>query len=51
MHSQNPHNNQTWASFDCANEMDINLAVQSAKDALNNQSWKSMTASNRGKLF
>jgi len=51
MHSQNPHNNQTWASFDCASEMDINLAVQSAKDALNNQSWKSMTASDRGKLL
>ena len=42
MHSQNPHNNQTWASFDCASEKDIDLAVQSAKDALNNQSWKSM---------
>ena len=51
MHSQNPHNNQTWASFDCASEKDIDLAVQSAKDALNNQSWKSMTASNRGKLL
>ena len=46
MHSQNPHNNQTWFSFDCASEKDIDLAVQSAKDALNNQSWKSMTCNN-----
>ena len=51
MHSQNPHNNQTWASFDCANKIDIDLVVKSAKDALNDQSWKSMTATDRGKLL
>ena len=51
MHSQNPHNNQTWASFDCASKIDIDLVVKSAKDALNDQSWKSMTATDRGKLL
>lgn len=51
MYSQNPHNNQMWASFDCANKKDIDLAVKSAKDALSNQTWKSMTATNRGKLL
>ncbi len=51
MHSQNPHNNKTWASFDCANKIDIDLVVKSAKDALNDQSWKSMTATDRGKLL
>ena len=51
MHSQNPHNNQIWASFDCANKIDIDFAVKSAKDVLNDQSWKSMTATDRGKLL
>ena len=51
MYSQNPHNNQIWASFDCANKIDIDFAVKSAKDALNDQSWKFMTATDRGKLL
>ena len=51
MYSQNPHNNQIWASFDCANKIDIDFAVKSAKDVLNDQSWKSMTATDRGKLL
>lgn len=51
MYSQNPHNNQIWASFDCANKIDIDFAVKSAKDALNDQSWKSMIATDRGKLL
>lgn len=51
MYSQNPHNNQIWASFDCANKTDIDFAVKSAKDVLNDQSWKSMTATDRGKLL
>ena len=51
MYSQNPHNNQIWASFDCANKIDIDFAVKSAKDVLSDQSWKSMTATDRGKLL
>ena len=51
MRSVNPHNNQEWASFDCASKEDVNLAVQSAKIAINDPLWKSMTASNRGKML
>ena len=27
MHSENPHNNKPWASFDCASKEDIDDAV------------------------
>ena len=51
MQSHSPHNNQAWASFDCANKEDIDLAVKSARSALSNPIWKSMTATERGKLI
>ena len=28
MQSHSPHHNQPWASFDCANKEDIDLAVK-----------------------
>ena len=31
MHSENPHNNTPWASFDCASKEDIDDAVGYAK--------------------
>ena len=27
MHSENPHNNKPWASFDCASKDDIDLSL------------------------
>ena len=51
MHSLNPHNNQTWASFDCASKEDVDIAVKAAKNALDQPSWKSITATDRGKLL
>ena len=51
MHSLNPHNNQSWASFDCASKKDTDLAVKSAREALDDLSWRTMTATDRGKLL
>ena len=51
MHSHNPHNNQSWASFDCASKKDIELAVNTARKALDDPSWSSITATDRGKLL
>ena len=51
IHSLNPHNNQTWASFDCASKEDVDIAVKAAKNALDQPSWKSIAASDRGKLL
>ena len=51
MYSLNPHNNQSWASFDCASKKDIDSAVKGAREALGDPSWRSMTATDRGKLL
>ena len=51
MQSLNPHNNQSWASFDCANKKDIDTAVKGARKALNDPSWRPVTATDRGKLL
>jgi len=51
MQSLNPHNNQSWASFDCADKKDIDTAVKGARKALNDPSWRPVTATDRGKLL
>ena len=51
MHSLNPHNNQSWASFDCASKNDTDLAVKTAREALDNLPWRTMTATDRGKIL
>ena len=51
MLSDNPANNKPWASFDCASQEDIELAVQSARSVLNKGFWKTCTATERGKLL
>ena len=51
MQSDNPANNTPWASFDCANQEDINQAVIAARKALNHGSWKNCSATQRGKML
>ena len=51
MHSENPHNNTPWASFDCASKEDIDDAVGYAKIALASRAWGSLNATERGNLL
>ena len=51
MHSENPHNNKPWASFDCASKEDIHDAVGYARNALASRAWSSLNATERGKLL
>ena len=48
--SVNPYNNEVWAQIPEGNNTDIDLAVASAKSALDNE-WGEMSATQRGKLL
>lgn len=49
--SINPATGTTWATMPEAKEDDVNRAVQAAKTALHAKEWKTLTASQRGKLL
>jgi len=51
MDSLNPSTGQTWATFACAAESDVNRAVAAAKRTLTDPGWRSMTQTARGKLL
>ena len=51
MQSENPANGKDWATFACANELDVERAVDAASNALNNPEWRDMTQTARGKLL
>jgi len=51
MHSQNPADGKTWASFACTDKQDVEFAVVAAKRALDNPEWRDMTQTARGKLL
>ncbi|MGB1332581.1 MAG: aldehyde dehydrogenase [Paracoccaceae bacterium] len=51
MHSQNPADGKTWASFACTDKQDVERAVVAAKRALDNPAWRDMTQTARGKLL
>lgn len=51
MHSQNPANGDTWASFACTDKTDIERAVHAAKRVLDDPKWRDMTQTARGKLL
>ena len=51
LQSLNPATGRSWATFACANAADVGLAVTAARRALNEGPWRSMTASERGKLM
>ena len=51
MHSQNPADGKTWASFACTDKQDVERAVFAAKRALDNPAWRDMTQTARGKLL
>ena len=51
MHSQNPADGKTWASFACTDKQDVERAVVAAKRALDNPEWRDMTQTARGKLL
>ena len=50
MMSENPANEEVWASFACASDADVDRAVQSARQALDGE-WRDLTATARGKLL
>lgn len=51
MDSSNPAHNKTWATFDCANEADVDRAVKAARRALKAPDWARLTATQRAKLL
>ena len=51
MHSQNPADGKTWASFACTDKQDVEFAVVAAKRALDNPEWRDMTQTARGRLL
>jgi aldehyde dehydrogenase (NAD+) len=51
MHSQNPANGDTWASFACTDKTDVERAVHAAKRVLDDPKWRDMTQTARGKLL
>ena len=51
MHSQNPADGKTWASFACTDKQDVERAIVAAKRALDNPAWRDMTQTARGKLL
>ena len=51
MHSQNPADGKTWASFACTDKQDVERAVVAAKRALDNPEWRDMTQTARGRLL
>ena len=51
MQSENPANGKEWATFACANELDVERAVDAASNALLNPEWRDMTQTARGKLL
>ena len=51
MHSQNPADGKTWASFACTDKQDVERVIVAAKRALDNPEWRDMTQTARGKLL
>ena len=51
METSNPANGGRWATFDCADELDVELAVSGARRALTSPEWAGLTATQRGKLM
>ena len=51
MHSQNPANGDTWASFARTDKTDVERAVHAAKRVLDDPKWRDMTQTARGKLL
>jgi acyl-CoA reductase-like NAD-dependent aldehyde dehydrogenase len=49
--SINPATGEPWARFPAASEIDVDRAVQAAHRAMFHGPWRSMTASQRGKLL
>src|SRR5699024_3659921 len=48
---KNPSNGQVMASIACATEADVDKAVQAAKSAFKNETWRKMPAFERGELL
>ena len=51
MQSSNPADGNSWATFDCADSADVELAVSSARAALTSPEWAGLTATQRAKLM
>ena len=51
MESIDPSKGTTWMTFDCANESDIDRAVQGAKRMLDDPQWRDISQTARGKIL
>ncbi len=51
MESVDPSTLKTWMTFDCASSDDIDRAVASASQMLNDPAWRDLTATARGKIL
>ena len=51
MASYNPATNDVWATFDCADQTDVDAAVVAARKSLKSPEWGGLTATQRGKLI
>ena len=51
MATQNPATGQDWATFACADAVDVDQAVMAARRALNDPAWRDMTQTVRGRLL
>lgn len=51
MATQNPATGQDWATFACADAVDVDRAVMAARRALNDPAWRDMTQTVRGRLL
>jgi aldehyde dehydrogenase (NAD+) len=47
----NPADGQQWATFDCAGQADVDLAVTGAREALTAPEWAGLTQTQRAKLL
>lgn len=51
MQSEDPARGTHWATFDCAEPEDVDLAVAAARRALWDPAWRDMSQTNRGRLL
>lgn len=47
----NPATGESWATFSAANAADVDRAIQGAKRALNDPTWRNLTPTQRSKLL
>ncbi len=51
METENPATGETWATFACASPADVDRAVAAARRMLDDERWRDLTPTARGKLL